>query len=85
MKNIINILLIFIIIFFIFLIIKYYLSDQNIKNMNINRNNTESLLKKKTDNLPILLNNTNNVIEFNSGFDDTNKNKLKRSFWDLFK
>ena len=34
--------------------------------------------------LPILKNDTYNVIEFNSGY-DTNNNKIKRNFWNLFK
>ena len=34
--------------------------------------------------LPVLLNDTNNVIEFNSGFKEKN-NKIKRNFWKLFK
>ena len=34
--------------------------------------------------LPILDNDTNNVIEFNTGFENEN-NKKKRSFWELFK
>ena len=35
--------------------------------------------------LPVLLNNTVDVIEFNSGFENTNKRSFKRNFWELFK
>ena len=77
-------ILMFIISFFIF-VFNYYFSEKNINQVKKNRNNFELNVQKNFPELPILSNNTNNVIEFNSGFDDTNKNKLKRSFWDLFK
>ena len=37
--------------------------------------------QENTSNLPILDNDTNNVIEFNSGYNMDNKKK--RSFWNL--
>ena len=42
-------------------------------------------LSEKINNLPILDNDTNNVIEFNDSFDDEINNNKKRNFWDLFK
>ena len=73
------------VITFIFLIIKYYFSDKNKNLVENNRNNLESIIQKNTKELPLLKNNTNNVIEFNFGFNDTNTQNFKRSFWDLFK
>ena len=40
---------------------------------------------KKISDLPILENDTNNVIEFNDGFSDAIKNDKPRSFWNLLK
>ena len=37
-----------------------------------------------SDLLPILSNDTNDVIEFNSGFEN-DTNKIERNFWKLFK
>ena len=40
---------------------------------------------KKSSKLPILKNDTNNVIEFNDGFSNEIKNDKPRSFWNLLK
>ena len=63
----------------------YYISDKNINIVKNNRENLESKILESTSALPLLPNDTNNVIEFNSGFDDSNKQNFKRSFWELFK
>ena len=42
-------------------------------------------MKSKTLNLPTLFNDTNDVIEFNSSFENSNKQNFKRSFWELFR
>lgn len=42
-------------------------------------------LLEKTANLTVLPNDTNNVIEYNSGFNLNKKKKEKRSFWKLIK
>ena len=73
----------FFICIFFYLIVKYYLSDIVKNQINLNRTTLE---KKIADNnliLPILKNDTNNVIEFNSGFNDNEKKKIKRNFWNL--
>ncbi len=78
------ILLIFILtVLFFYFVILHYLSEANIKKINLNRSNVEKNLANKSLNLPFLDNDTNNVIEFNSGFNLENKNK--RKFWDLIK
>ena len=73
------------IIFFIFTIYKYYSSNKNISDKNFNRLNIDKILKEKIQNLPILINDTKNVIEFNDTFDEEIKNDKKRNFWDLLK
>ena len=65
--------------------LKYYFSEKNIAQKKQNRYNSETKVLENISNLPELLNNTNDVIEFNSGFENSNKQNLKRSFWDLFK
>ena len=46
----------------------YYSSNKNIKNKDYKRSNIDEILKEKLDNLPILSNDTNDVIEFNNSF-----------------
>ena len=84
-KNTINLFIIASIIIFYFYVFKYYFSNQNIKNTNLNRQNIEQIVKDKTLDIPNLVNDTNNVIEFNTGFDEEIKNNKPRNFWDLLK
>ena len=85
MYKIINLFIL--IIFFIFFIniFNYYFSNKNIKNINLNRANIEEIIKKKISNIPILDDNTNNIIEFNDSFSLNKENNQKRSFWNLLK
>ena len=78
-------LLYIIILLFFFNIYNYYSSNKNIKNINLNRANIEAIIKTKISNIPILENDTNNVIEFNSSFSEEIKDNKRRSFWDLLK
>ena len=80
-----NILMVFIIFVFILSISNYYFSKKNINSKNFNRSNIDKILKEKITDLPILLNDTNNVIEFNNSITIGTDNKKKRSFWDLLK
>ncbi len=85
MYKVINILLFLIIVIFILFTYKYYSSSKNIKINNFNRSNINQILDKKIINLPILINDTNNIIVFNDSFNDEFKNEKKRNFWDLLK
>ncbi len=85
MYKIINLFLLTIVLVFFFKIFIYYSSNKNIQNINLKRLNIEEILEKKTSDLPVLENNTNNVIEFNSSFSNEIKEKEKRNFWDLLK
>ena len=71
------------IIFFYFVGI-FYLSEKNIKQINTNRSNLSEIINDNTKDLPLIKNDTNNVINFNSGYENNNEN-YKRNFWDLFK
>ena len=85
MYKIINLFLTIFIILFFFNTFKFYSSNKNIKNINLNRSNIEGIIKAKIANIPILENDTSNVIEFNSTFFDDTQDKKKRNFWDLLK
>jgi len=85
MNKIFNFFLFIIITLFIYNLINYYSSNQNIKNINLNRLNVEKNLKNKMLDLTVLADDTANVIEFNTSFpDETNKNQ-QRKFWKLLK
>ncbi len=77
--------MILIIVFFIFSTFEYYSSRKNIKDKNYNRVNIDQILKEKIIDLPILINDTNNVIEFNNSIKNDNNDKKPRSFWNLLK
>ena len=85
MYKIINLFFLIIIFLFFLNIYKYYSSNKNIKNINLNRSNIEEILKTKISNIPILENDTNNVIEFNSSFSNEIKSNEQRNFWNLLK
>lgn len=81
MKKILNIFGIILIITFFFSTYKYYSSNKNIETKNYNRKNIDLIINSKISNLPILKNDTKNVIEFNNGY--PNEIDKSRSFWNL--
>tara|TARA_B100000886_G_scaffold327561_1_gene275133 strand:- start:2405 stop:2668 length:264 start_codon:yes stop_codon:yes gene_type:complete len=85
MNKVINMFFIALILSFLLVTYKYYSSSQNIEKKNYNRNNIDEIINTKTSNLPILENDTKNVIEFNDGFSNNIKNDKPRSFWNLLK
>ena len=85
MYKLLNIFLLILILIFIWSTFKFYSSKKNFNNKDFNRNNIEKIINKKISNLPILENDTNNVIEFNNSIsNEINKDKT-RSFWNLLK
>ena len=85
MNYIVKFLIVIIIFSFFVLSFYYYISDININIVKNNRENIEFKILERTSVLPRLKNDTDDVIEFNSGFDNSNKQNFKRSFWELFK
>tara|TARA_Y100001970_G_scaffold265880_1_gene353944 strand:+ start:603 stop:869 length:267 start_codon:yes stop_codon:yes gene_type:complete len=82
LNKILTIFQFLIIISFLLLTNFYYFSDKNIEKINKNRVNLSSKISKSLDELPFLINDTNNIIEYQNN--DTNLEKIKkRSFWDL--
>ena len=84
MHRIFNTLLLSLFFIFFLSIFKYYSSSNNAKTKDYNRSNINQILKKKTSDLPVLDNDTNNVIDFNDSFESEIDEK-KRSFWNLLK
>ncbi len=85
MNKVLNILMILLVAIFISFTIKYYSSSKNIVNRDFIRFNIDNILNEKVRNLPILSNDTNNIIQFNDSIEKDIKDEKKRSFWDLLK
>ena len=85
MYNIVNLILTIIIFLFILIIYNHYSSNINIKNIYNNRSNIEEILNSQITHLPILENDTQKVIEFNSSFFNEIQDNQKRNFWNLLK
>ena len=85
MSKIFNLFFVILILIFFYNIYKFYSSNKNLESIEFNRSNIELIINKKISNLPILDNDTDNVIEFNDGFSNKIKNDKPRSFWNLLK
>ncbi len=85
MQKFFNILFLILILFFFGSVYKYYSSNNIIQIKDFNRDNINEIFNNKISNLPILENDTLNVIEFNDGFSVEIKDDKPRSFWNLLK
>ena len=85
MQKILRIVFLFLVIIFFGSTYKYYSSNKNIEVKDFNRENIREIISKKISNIPILNNDTNNVIEFNDGFSNDVNEEKSRSFWNLLK
>ena len=85
MSKVLNIIFFLLILAFFLSTYKFYSSKKNIESKNYNRNNIDEIINSKILNLPILTNDTDNVIEFNDGFSSEINNDKPRSFWNLLK
>ena len=81
LKEIKYLLFIIIISLFLFFTWKYYFSDENIKKSYRSKKNIDEKIKTYAKNLPILENDTNNIIEYVKQSDK--KKKKKFNFWKL--
>ncbi len=81
LKEIKYLIFIVIILLFIFLTGKYYFSDENIKNSYRSYKNIDEKVKIYSKNLPLLKNDTENIIEYVNQADK--KKKKKFNFWKL--
>ena len=73
----------FLTIFFIFILLvtRYYFSERNIIFTNKSRSSYVTILDKNVNNLPLLKNDTNNVIVYINDLEDF-KNKRKKRLWE---
>ena len=81
LKEIKYLLFIIIISLFLFFTGKYYFSDENIKKTYRSQKKIDEKIKTYAKNLPILKNDTNNIIEYVKQSDK--KKKKKFNFWKL--
>ena len=84
LKEVKYVVYLFTIFFFIFFVIKFYISENNIKLSNKVMLQYQNELGKKFNNLPIIKNDTNDIIEYTNEIEKF-KNKKQRKFWDLLK
>ena len=77
----------YLVTFFIFIILttRFYFSDQNIRETNKSRSFYSVESNNKAQNLPLLKNDTNNIIEYINDVEVYKKKKKKFSFFDLIK
>ena len=83
-KEIYKVVYFIIILLFVYLLFVIYFSEENIKKIKKNRVNIENSFKDYLSNLPILENDTNDVIIYNSS-EFLEKKIKKRKFWELLK
>ena len=81
LKEIKYLIFVVIIILFLFFTGKYYFSNENIKNSYISYKNIDEKIKVYSKNLPLLKNDTENIIEYVKQTDK--KKKKKFNFWKL--
>ena len=81
LKEIKYLIFIVIIVLFIFFTGKYYFSNKNIKNSYRSYKNIDQKIKDYSKNLPLLKNDTENIIEYVKQTDK--KKKKKFNFWKL--
>ena len=80
-KKIINIFFLISFFIFIFLVTKYYFSEQNFIFINKSRSLYSLTLNKYGDNLPLLKNDTKDIIIYINDLEEF-KNKRKKRFWE---
>ena len=80
-KEIKYLIFIFIICLFLFLISRYYFSDDNKKNSYRSLKNIDEKINTYVEKLPILEDDTKNIIEYVE--QSNNKKKKKFNFWKL--
>ena len=81
LKEIKYLIFVVIIIFFLFFTGKYYFSNENIKKSYRSYKNIDEKIKVYSKNLPLLKNDTENIIEYVKQTDK--KKKKKFNFWKL--
>ena len=80
-KKITNIFFFISLLTFIFLVTRHYFSEQNLIFTNKSRSSYSLMLNKYGNNLPLLKNDTNNIIVYKNDLEEF-KSKRKKRFWE---
>ena len=80
-KRISNTFFLIILFLFIFLVTKHYFSEKNIIFTGKSRTSYSLMASKRIENLPVLKNDTNNIIIYKNDLEEFKKKRKKR-FWE---
>jgi len=83
LKNIKNIFYLGSFLIFLILTTRFYFSDQNIRKTNKSRSFYSVKINNNTQNLPLLKNDTKNIIEYSNDVEVYKKRKKKYTFFGL--
>ena len=81
LKKIKNTLFLLILFIFVFFLVKFYFSEKNIKFTNKSRSSYSAEVFQENNNLPLLKNDTNNIITYTDDIKKFNEKRKKR-FWE---
>ena len=82
-KKVINLFFLLLFFFFTTLTITFYFSDENIRKSNKFRSLYSINLNKMINNLPLLKNDTSDIIQYKNDVEIYKKKKKNYIFWDL--
>ena len=82
-KRVINLFFLLLFFIFTFLTITFYFSDENIRKTNKFRSLYSVNLNKMINNLPLLKNDTSDIIQYKNDVEIYKKKKKNYIFWDL--
>ena len=82
-KRISNTFFLIILFLFIFLVTKHYFSEKNIIFTGKSRTSYSLMANKGIENLPVLKNDTNNIIIYKNDLEEFKKKRKKRPWEDL--
>ena len=82
-KKVINLFFLLLFFFFTILTITFYFSDENIRKTNKFRSLYSINLNKMINNLPLLKNDTSDIIQYKNDVEIYKKKRKNYIFWDL--
>ena len=82
-KKIINLFFLLLFLFFTILTITFYFSDENVRKTNKFRSLYSINLNKMINNLPLLKNDTSDIIQYKNDVEIYKKKRKNYIFWDL--
>jgi len=82
-KKVINLFFLLLFLFFTILTITFYFSDENVRKTNKFRSLYSINLNKMINNLPLLKNDTSDIIQYKNDVEIYKKKRKNYIFWDL--